>query len=205
MGIFHFGDWNEFTEVSYIESTGTQLLDTDYIMTPNSKVIVTQKFNLLTAQSIILDTDMSDTNYGSYQAYINGAGYLAYSCNDGRGSYTSTYVLPDTAIHTYEYDVKNKTYKVDNGQYLDVLMVGNITKNSKHTLSLLGKHDDNGFSTVTSANLYGCIIEEDGIIKRNLKPCYHTATGIIGMFDMVNNKFYTNVGTGTFIKGPDVN
>lgn len=36
-------------------------------------------------------------------------------------------------------------------------------------------------------------------------PCYRKADNKPGMYDIINNVFYTNEGTGEFIVGPDVN
>lgn len=38
----------------------------------------------------------------------------------------------------------------------------------------------------------------------DLVPCYRKSDGVIGMYDLVSNKFFTNVGSGTFTKGADV-
>lgn len=38
----------------------------------------------------------------------------------------------------------------------------------------------------------------------DLVPCYRKADTVIGFYDVVNDVFYTNEGTGTFVKGPDV-
>ena len=35
-------------------------------------------------------------------------------------------------------------------------------------------------------------------------PCYNKTSQIIGMFDVANDIFYTNAGSGTFMKGPNV-
>ena len=41
-------------------------------------------------------------------------------------------------------------------------------------------------------------------LVRDLIPCYRIADNEIGMYDIVNDVFYTNAGTGTFTKGADV-
>lgn len=38
----------------------------------------------------------------------------------------------------------------------------------------------------------------------NPVPCYRRSDGVIGMYDIVSNKFFTNEGTGSFTKGADV-
>lgn len=44
----------------------------------------------------------------------------------------------------------------------------------------------------------------DGTPIRNFVPCYRKADNVIGLYDTVEGKFYTNAGTGSFTKGADV-
>lgn len=46
---------------------------------------------------------------------------------------------------------------------------------------------------------------DEDTLMIDLIPCYRKADNVIGMYDLVNDKFYTNEGTGTFLKGKDVN
>ena len=46
---------------------------------------------------------------------------------------------------------------------------------------------------------------EYDVLIRDMIPCYRKADQVIGMYDLVNDVFYTNSGSGTFYKGPDVN
>ena len=41
-------------------------------------------------------------------------------------------------------------------------------------------------------------------LVRHLVPCYRTADGVIGMYDLVTAEFFTNAGGGHLIKGSDV-
>ena len=41
-------------------------------------------------------------------------------------------------------------------------------------------------------------------LVRHLVPCYRTADGVIGMYDLVTAAFFTNAGGGHLIKGSDV-
>ena len=45
-----------------------------------------------------------------------------------------------------------------------------------------------------------CQIYDDGVIVRNFIPC-KDADGTVGMYDTVNDKFYGSSGTGEFIAG----
>ena len=39
---------------------------------------------------------------------------------------------------------------------------------------------------------------------RNFIPCYRKSDGVIGLYDTVERRLHTNIGTGSFMKGPDV-
>ena len=47
--------------------------------------------------------------------------------------------------------------------------------------------------------------DENDNLVRYFVPCYRRSDGVIGLYDMENNLFYTNSGSGTFVKGADVN
>ena len=50
-----------------------------------------------------------------------------------------------------------------------------------------------------------CKIYENWTLVRNFIPCYRKSDSVIGLYDLVNNQFYTNSWTGTFSKWSDVN
>ena len=51
--------------------------------------------------------------------------------------------------------------------------------------------------------LYFCKITNSGELVRNLVPAKNSS-GVVGMYDTVNNVFYTNAGTVTFTAGPEI-
>lgn len=44
----------------------------------------------------------------------------------------------------------------------------------------------------------------DNTLVRHFVACYRKSDGAIGLYDRVHQRFYENDGTGTFIKGPDI-
>jgi len=52
--------------------------------------------------------------------------------------------------------------------------------------------------------LYHLKITRNNAVIRDMYPCYRTSDNVIGMYDLVKNRFHTNAGTGTFYKGPNV-
>lgn len=58
---------------------------------------------------------------------------------------------------------------------------------------------------ISSGRIYGLILIKNDMLVRNMIPARRDSDGELGMYDMVNNIFYTNSGTGEFIDGPVVN
>lgn len=56
---------------------------------------------------------------------------------------------------------------------------------------------------MVNAKLFSCKIYENDSLIRDFRPC-KMASDIIGLWDEVENKFYGNKGTGTFIAGPEI-
>lgn len=55
-----------------------------------------------------------------------------------------------------------------------------------------------------ACKLYGLTIYHYDNKVHELIPCYRKSDGVIGLYDNAGGKFYTNEGTGSFAKGPDV-
>lgn len=54
------------------------------------------------------------------------------------------------------------------------------------------------------ARCYRFKIYDNGVLHNDLVPCYRKADNEIGMYDLIQSAFRTNVGTGSFTKGSDV-
>ena len=49
---------------------------------------------------------------------------------------------------------------------------------------------------------FKCLI--NGVLTNELVPCYRKSDNEVGLYDIVENKFYTNQGSGSFLKGANV-
>ena len=54
-------------------------------------------------------------------------------------------------------------------------------------------------------NLYSAKLYKNNQLVRDFVPCYRIADDEIGLYDLVNDQFYTNAGSGSFSKWNDVN
>jgi hypothetical protein len=74
-----------------------------------------------------------------------------------------------------------------------------------YPMYLFARNVDGQASGFSNRKLGAFKIWDNGILIRNYIPCYRKSDNVIGLYDLVNNVFYTNAGTGTFLKGADVN
>lgn len=61
-----------------------------------------------------------------------------------------------------------------------------------------------GFSASSSGKLRYYVHKKEDDTGVALYACYRKADGVIGMYDVDNDVFYTNNGSGTFGKGADI-
>lgn len=47
--------------------------------------------------------------------------------------------------------------------------------------------------------MYSCTISYGGEVVRNYIPCYRESDSVVGLYDTVGKKFYTNSGSGEFV------
>jgi hypothetical protein len=52
------------------------------------------------------------------------------------------------------------------------------------------------------AKLYRCKCVKSDSLVRDFIPAMRNSDNVVGLYDMVNGGFYTNAGSGKFIRGP---
>lgn len=186
-----------YTEIEYIQSSGTQYIDTGFRPNQDTRVILDYQLTLLSAtwQGIISARDGSNGSYG------NNFSLWAASTNQYRTDFGAdggpTFGTLDTERHLAD---KNKAL---------ISIDGVTAQNVEATFSCnYNLHIATGFSGGVSeypANmkLYFCKIYDSEILIRDYVPCKNES-GAAGLYDIVNDVFYSNAGTGTFTAGPEV-
>jgi hypothetical protein len=75
----------------------------------------------------------------------------------------------------------------------DLVLTGNDVANIKSNI-YIGKNNaiNNGKQYDTNANYYYCKMWQGDELVRNFIPCIENKTGLVGMYDLVNNQFYSS-------------
>ena len=180
-----------YTELAYIQSSGTQYIDAAFIPNQNTKIV----FDFLSES-----TDCCV--FGSRISYNNSAFMLYWSTTDIAAieigsQYFGLGSLADANRHTIQMD---GTQFVFDG---DVKYTYSTTAfTAPATMRLFHAAGAESFAKMTG-KVYACQIYDNGTLARDFVPCVADAGGV-GLFDLVNNKFYGNSGSGSFVGGPEV-
>ena len=196
---------SEYQQVEYIQSSGTQYIITGLPIDQST----------ITEVEFAWVSDLGTWNYvfNVCQSNADGDWYGLGQASMNRGTrlnfgHTST----DNVYTNIAYDDFNKHHVV--------LQNWSVTVDGTNTFSV---NSSTNFSTGTTpmtlfANNKGGLVREFShskiysfkmyrynVLMRDLVPCYRKSDGEIGMYDLVTEHFFTNDGTGTFLKGNDVN
>ena len=181
-----------YTELEYIESSGKQYIDTGFKPNQNTRIIADMKLEDKTSTSVLFGSRVSVSSL-RYE-FLSASGLFYSPYNTSAGS-TMTATLDKIIID------KNKNVTSVNNNIFSTFSTSTFQCNWNLYLFAV---NNNGVATLQShAKLYSCKIYDNDILIRNFIPCKNLS-GTIGLYDTVNSQFYSNVGTGTFIAGPEI-
>ena len=185
---------SEYQRVEYIESSGTQYIDTG--------VAVTSGYNNTIAIVDFSISSLSIVGIGNYNSLfgINSSLQLGW-LSDGKFTDGSSYSNTTFSInnrYTYKGDYNNGKSYID-----DVYQITRTLSGSGNIYLFMSK-DSSTTRFLSNGKIFLSKIYQNDVLVRNFIPCYRKSDSEIGMYDVVNGVFYTNQGSGTFLKGNDI-
>lgn len=181
-----------YTPLEYIKASGTQYINTGFLPNQDSTV------------------EFSAVNAAANQ-YFFGAWNVAYNdgafafCNDPSNVYIG---YDGQGGGTGGVITGNHVIKLEkNIAYLDGAVFSSYTYTAfqvNYPLFLFGQNRAGTFFSNADGGICCeyCKIYDNGTLVRYLVPAMRNSDSTIGMYDTVNDVFYTNAGTGTFEAGP---
>ncbi len=208
---------SKYQEVEYLESTGTQYIDTGYFFTQNSKVEMVFDFAKLSRGAYCLFGSRNSATKNNVAGHLNINTSTSCSLSMDFGDYTNTRLTAILATNT-KYRI------IDCGEYR-ALYDGNVViKINDYTYNQPFSSDYTGFVFYENGNradfnyfpmkgkVFAYSVDESGIDTQLFIPCYRKSDNVAGMYDLcgticplTNSPFYINAGTGEFLVGGDVN
>jgi len=211
VGIASADSINNYQVLKYLESSGTQAIDTGVKFGPTTRMrFRMQVMNGTTGNHIgVIDNFGTGGKYDRFHFQVND-GIMRVWCDRQDGGCPSASSEGGT-WHDYDINlVDNKVYRDGaadiSGIYTKAYGYAGTT-DEHSTIWLFGRNSNmpNVISYAT-VRLGKVEIWRDGRMAerdRMLLPCRRRSDSVLGMYDVVKNEFLTNVGTGTFEAGPE--
>ena len=188
-----------YTKLAYIQSSGTQYIDTN-VSAPEGFRITCDVMLTSVANSLNMLFGAHDTNSPYYRNFLAAT-------NSGKweiGAYNAHDFGSVTTNTMYSLDVCTISGAIGctvNGvaQSVDASISASAVRSSR-TVYLFGLNYTGGLFPA-SMKLYGLQMHLDTNKKklvRDFVPCINPS-GEVGLYDLVEKKFYGNAGTGAFI------
>lgn len=190
---------SSFAEFEYIESTGTQFIDTGVVPTNTTRVVCDFRFT----ETLTDRARNGWASAGSQEAFWFGtdndhATFTASVCGNSVAS--STGVAFDTSRHTF--DISPSALKFDEIEFTNQ---GSDFASQDSTGSICLFASRQGWNPAIGAYgkmaLYSCQIYDGALLVRDFVPAVRLSDGAAGLWETVNGDFYENQGSGDFSAG----
>lgn len=182
---------DDYTALEYIQASGSQYIDTGFTPDNNSRIVYSAER---------VSNNSSDHFFGVRTGVGNSNGFNVYIYNSGwRSGYANTVATTNTAgVGRFLID-KNRNVTHINDIVLESESAEFDCTGTAYLFALNSVGNNPAYST---HRCYWCKIYDNDILVRDYVPVINN-NGVAGMFDMVNDQFYTNVASGSFISGPE--
>lgn len=180
-------------ELEYIESTGTQYIDTGIKASKTLKVEADIDVSPASGWVMIL----GDYTSGSYFSWWrqNTTIHAYYGSNNKT-------LAELTGKRKYISNNTNNIWSIDTSQITVTPNSSDFSKNGNN-LYLFSVNNGGNYNKA-SMKLYSCKIYDNGTLVRDFIPARRISDSKCGLWDKVNKVFYPNAGTGAFTGGPAV-
>lgn len=186
----------DYQRVEYIKSPSSQYINTKFVPDQDTTIESVAEFN----------TNVTGFLYGSRVGQMEDSFSLAYvsSKRSIRSDYDDTqgdyYSVTLNTKYTMRHE-KNKFYL--NGTYKEEKPYANFT--TPGSMLIFAVNTNHGIGSYVAATLYSLRVWDGNRIDRDFIPCYRKIDNVAGVYDVVNDVFYTNAGSGEFTVGPEIN
>ena len=179
---------DEYQELDYIESDGTQYILTDVIPTDTTGVYLDFSLNQSSLHDqVFFGSGTTDDNNGYWIGTTKSTSYFRWNSYHPQGFRFSNNTKYNATLNF----LNDRTFKVNNetkGSISDTLKIRSLPI----VVFAYNYDGDNTARLFTSMKLYSFKISDGTTIIRDYIPCYRKTDNLIGLYNMVEGKFYSN-------------
>lgn len=202
----------EYQRVEYIESSGTQYIDTTVLASDYSDGIGYEFDGVVSSGNTSAEWLWGALSDGKRSGNVvtapNNDVFALYVGSNGSAVARSVRLTFDERITITSFASSLYPFEatlalngaVDPSVDNEALTASDMPSVTIHLLKCNGSS-----RTPAKVKIYSFKMRDgNGSEIRNFIPCYRVSDNIVGLYDIVNGTFYENAGTGTFTKGADV-
>lgn len=195
-----------YQEVEYIQSSWTQFINTGYVPNNNTKVRLSMDdFSSVWQYNNLFGARYNWWSWGQgfllgYDTWLVGdQSYFAMFNSDYGGISVSTFSFTDGNSHIIEmsqswiYEDNSKKQNLSTTIFTAPWNLYIFCDNDRGTANEFSSYKLKSFKIYTSTTL-----------ERDFVPMVRNADNVAWLYDTINDVFYTNAGSWTFTKWPDV-
>lgn len=190
-----------YTQVDYIESDGNQYINTGVNADSNLSVKMNFSSNYHIQQRHMGAIKNDNGVYTRHHITINGSSAVNYLISYSGQTNSAQNLLStiDDNKHYLNLDIYNKKVSVDEETPIDLTLQPFDTELNYW---LFARNSNNSTNmSFAIMKIYDCKMYYSDVLVRDFIPCYRNSDNEVGLYDLVNNVFYTNQGTGSFTYG----
>ena len=183
-----------YTELEYVEGTGTQYIDTGFVPDQNTRLVM----------DIESDVAIGECHVAGARASMSSREYVLLI--DAERRWRSDYGTSQVFLSSAP---RHGSIHIDkNGSNVSVGGVSatnsSQTFDAGYSLYLLAVNTAGSTTTFAKVRLIAAKVYDNGTLVRDLVPVRRQSDQELGLYDRVYQKFYGNSGTGDFVAGPPV-
>lgn len=188
-----------YRELTYIQGDGTQYILTGVQYDSNSSYELSTTLRASSSQTTPSGSGWSN---GAAVRFESSNNNLFYS--NGSSSVTPIAAATKTDV-TISFDPTQST--TSNYNYIpEGVAVYSDSRSNSGLLAttnypLLAYTDSSGISGIMSGSIYRFTAKKDGVVIGDYVPVQRISDNEVGLYDIINNVFYINSGSGDFIPG----
>lgn len=173
-----------YTQVEYIQSSGTQYINTAFTADSGTKVVMDCELTYPSEWVMV----MGSYDSGAYFSWWSKDSviYAYYGSSNQSMTGSSGRATLDADKNVWSAGGSSLTFGASSFVASSPLYLFSISNGGNYALGIM--------------KLYSCQIYDNGTLIRDFVPCTN-ASGAAGLYDTVNGVFYGNSGTGAFTTG----
>ena len=202
-----------YTEIPYLEATGSQYIDLVLLFNDATTAEIDAEFTSDTGSYALCGVDdaLNKFEYSLARPYYTASGTakVQFSLNTGWDVSSAATGSYESGRHVWktEFDANDRhVFSIDGVQQGPAMTQNGTVHSSPFRVYLFAVHTifSSGSEAVyyrAKAKIYEATIRNAAadVTLRHLVPAKRTSDGVLGMYDTVNDRFYTNAGSGSFV------